>query len=325
MAAFDPRRASRPAGRAGARARRIAGCCLLAGVAGLAAGCGGGGVAPVHPPSGSVVPGSEREHVVGKGDTVYMIAWRHGVDYRALARANGIREPYTIFPGQRLLVPEPGDAVPPASGPGTATGERDAPGEVSVLALGDRPAPALTPLPPPEPAAAPPPKPAAPPSPEPAAAPPLKVPKPAPEPAAGPSRETSPANVVAGVSWTWPTRGKTIGHFSRAGGKGIDVAGAFEQPVRAAAGGRVVYAGGGLIGYGKLVIVKHDGRHLSAYGHNERLHVQEGQVVKGGQHISDMGRSGKGRAMLHFEIRRDGKPVDPLRFLPRRDGGQGGA
>ena len=314
MAVFDPRRANRPTSRAGARAFRIAGCCLLAGVAGLVAGCGGAGVAPVHSPSESTVPGRGREHMVGKGDTVYMIAWRHGVDYRALARANGIREPYTIFPGQRLLIPESGDAAPPAFVPGAATGGRDAPGEASVLALGDRPAPALTPLPPPEPAAAPPPK-APKPPPESAAAPAPKAPEP--EPAAGSSNRTSRANVVAGVSWTWPTQGKTIGHFSRAGGKGIDIAGAFEQPVRAAAGGRVVYAGGGLIGYGKLIIVKHDGRHLSAYGHNERLHVQEGQTVKSEQHIADMGRSGRGRTMLHFEIRRDGKPVDPLRFLPR--------
>ena len=315
MAAFDSRRASRIAG-------RTAGCCLLAGLAGFVAGCGGGGVAPVHSPSESVVPGREREHVVGKGDTVYMIAWRYGVDYRALARANGIREPYTIFPGQRLLVPEPGDAAPPASGPDAATSERDAPGEASVLALGDRPAPVLTPLPPPKPAAEPP-------APEPVAAPLPEAPKtetaagssrktPAPaEPVAKTSHKTLPANVAAGVSWTWPTEGKTIGHFSHAGGKGIDIAGSFEQPVRAAAGGRVVYAGGGLIGYGKLIIVKHDGRHLSAYGHNERLHVKEGQVVKGGQHIADMGRSGRGRVMLHFEIRRDGKPADPLRFLPR--------
>ena len=317
MAVFD----CHPAGRAAAR--RIVRCCLLAGAAGLAAGCGGGGVAPVHSPSESVVPGIEREHVVGKGDTVYMIAWRHGVDYRVLARANGIREPYTIFPGQRLLIPEPGDAAPPAPEPDTATGERDAPGEAAVLALGDRPAPVLTPLPTPEPAAAPPaPEPVATPSseapkPEPAAGSPRKTPAPAPEPVAKAQDRTSPANVVAGVSWMWPTEGKTIGHFSHAGGKGIDITGAFEQPVHAAAGGRVVYAGGGLIGYGKLVIVKHDGRHLSAYGHNERLHVKEGEAVRGGQHIADMGRSGKGRVMLHFEIRRDGKPVDPLRFLPR--------
>ena len=118
------------------------------------------------------------------------------------------------------------------------------------------------------------------------------------------------------MRWTRPTKGKTIGRFGRGGNKGLDIEGAPEQPIRAAAGGRVVYAGSGLIGYGKLVIVKHDSRHLSAYAHNERLHVGEGDEVAGGQHIADMGRSGKGRVMLHFEIRRDGKPVDPLGFLP---------
>ena len=118
------------------------------------------------------------------------------------------------------------------------------------------------------------------------------------------------------MRWTRPTSGNTISTFGRGGNKGIDIGGTFEQPIRAAAPGRVVYAGSGLIGYGKLVIVKHDSRILSAYAHNERLHVGEGDEVKGGQHIADMGRSGKGRVMLHFEIRRDGKPVDPLRYLP---------
>ena len=118
------------------------------------------------------------------------------------------------------------------------------------------------------------------------------------------------------MSWTRPARGKTIGSFGRGGNKGLDIAGRFEQPVRAAARGQVVYAGSGLVGYGKLVIVKHNARLLSAYAHNERLHVGEGDTVAGGQHIADMGRSGKGRVMLHFEIRRDGKPVDPVRFLP---------
>ena len=121
---------------------------------------------------------------------------------------------------------------------------------------------------------------------------------------------------MAGVSWTRPTQGKTIGGFGRGGNKGLDIGGTFEQPVRAAARGRVVYAGSGLVGYGKLVIVKHNNRLLSAYAHNERLHVGEGDEVAGGQRIADMGRSGKGRAMLHFEIRRDGKPVNPVRYLP---------
>ena len=122
---------------------------------------------------------------------------------------------------------------------------------------------------------------------------------------------------VAGLRWTRPTGGKTISTFGRSGNKGVDIEGVFEQPIRAAAPGRVVYAGSGLIGYGKLVIVKHSSRLLSAYAHNEKLRVGEGDEVEGGQHIADMGRSSKGRVMLHFEIRRDGRPVDPLGFIPR--------
>ena len=108
------RRDTSAADRVGARARGVVGPGLLAGLAALVAGCGGGNVvAPVQSPIESVVPGREREHVVGKGDTLYSIAWRYGIDYRALARANSIRDPYIIHPGQRLLVPGPDDIVAP--------------------------------------------------------------------------------------------------------------------------------------------------------------------------------------------------------------------
>ena len=304
------RRDADAADRIGALARRVVGPVLLVGVAAVVAGCGGGGVAPVHSPMESVVPGREREHVVGKGDTLYSIAWRFGIDYRALAGANSIRDPYTIFPGQRLLVPGPDDVVAPEPAAAAAS-EPVGSGETSVRGVGTAEGPVVVPLPPPSgstaTAAEPPPKP------PPAAPPKPPVAQPASKSAAPPS---SAARLVAGVRWMRPTSGNTISTFGRGGNKGIDIGGTFEQPVRAAAPGRVVYAGGGLIGYGKLVIVKHDSRILSAYAHNERLHVGEGDEVKGGQHIADMGRSGKGRVMLHFEIRRDGKPVDPLRYLP---------
>ena len=117
--------------------------------------------------------------------------------------------------------------------------------------------------------------------------------------------------------WRWPTRGKVIGAFGRSGRKGIDVAGRFGQPVVAAAGGKVVYSGGGLIGYGELIIVKHNKQYLSAYAHNSKLLVQEGAIVKGGQRIAEMGRTGADQVKLHFEIRRNGKPVDPIRYLPK--------
>lgn len=309
-----PRYGMRTAARTGTLAHQAVGLCLFAGLAVFVAGCGGGAIAPVQTLSGPAVPGSGREHVVGRGETVYAIAWRHGVDYRALAQVNSIRDPYTIYPGQRLLIPEPGDVVPLAPEPGPSPSEPAAPGDVSTHGIDTPEAPVIRPMLPPTPE--PPVKPLRkaveepPPVPEP---PPPPVPEPASTPAAEPPLA---ARKVAGLSWTRPTRGKVIKGFGSGGNKGLDIGGAFEQSIRAAARGRVVYAGSGLIGYGKLVIVKHNNRLLSAYAHNERLHVGEGDAVKGGQHIADMGRSGKGHAMLHFEIRRDGKPVDPLRFLP---------
>ena len=122
------------------------------------------------------------------------------------------------------------------------------------------------------------------------------------------------------ISWQWPTKGKIIGKYSArdSGKKGLDIAGKKGQRVYAAAGGEVVYSGNGLRGYGKLVIVKHNDTYFSAYAHNHRLFVQEGKKVTKGQHIADMGSSGTQRVMLHFEVRRNGKPVDPLRYLPRR-------
>ena len=317
------RRATNAADRIGALARRVVGPVLVVGPAAFVAACGGGSVvAPVHSPMESVVPGRDREHVVGKGDTLYSIAWRFGIDYRTLARANSIRDPYTILPGQRLLVPGPDDIVAPEP-EAVAASEPVGSGETSVRGAGTAEGPAVVPLPPPpsgtpvtavEPLPDSPPAAAElPPKPPPATSPKPPVAETAPKSAAPPS---SAARSVAGVRWTRPASGKTISTFGRGGNKGIDIGGTFEQPIHAAARGRVVYAGSGLIGYGKLVIVKHDSRLLSAYAHNERLHVGEGDEVQGGQHIADMGRSGKGSVMLHFEIRRDGRPVDPLRYLP---------
>ena len=304
------------------------------GLAGFIAGCGGGAVAPVHslgePETTAREPGRERKrgYLVARGDTVYSIAWRHGVDYRELARFNSIRDPFTIHPGQRLRIPGPGDVVAPASEMGAAVAEPAGPAVVSTRGTGAQDAPLPKPVPLPAPssiAKAIPPAPAkvpglpAKPVPVPASKAPAKPQRRAePETAAStPSAEPPLATrVAAGLSWTRPTRGKAVGTFGRGGNKGVDVAGEFEQPIRAASRGRVVYAGSGLVGYGKLVIVKHNSRLLSAYAHNERLRVKEGDDVKSGQHIADMGRSAKGRTMLHFEIRRDGKPVDPLRYLP---------
>lgn len=122
------------------------------------------------------------------------------------------------------------------------------------------------------------------------------------------------------ISWQWPTNGKIIGTYSAKdrGIKGIDIAGKAGQPINAAASGTVVYCGDGLRGYGQLIIIKHDDTYFTAYAHNRRLLVKEDQKVNKGQHIADMGNSEADQIMLHFEVRRDGKPVDPLRYLPKR-------
>lgn len=129
-----------------------------------------------------------------------------------------------------------------------------------------------------------------------------------------------PAIEEAKISWQWPTNGKIIGNYSAtdAGKKGLEITGQMGQPVHAAAEGRVVYSGNSLRGYGNLIILKHNEVFYSAYAHNERLLVKDDQLVKKGQHIADMGSSGTDKVMLHFEVRREGKPVDPLQYLPKR-------
>jgi lipoprotein NlpD len=149
------------------------------------------------------------------------------------------------------------------------------------------------------------------PTPAPAADPPPVVarvmPKPMPPPPEGDEK----------VDWVWPAKGKVVTGFSEAASlKGIDIAGSPGQPVTASAGGKVVYAGTGLRGYGKLIIIKHNGTYLSAYAHNKEILVKEGQQVAQGQKIAEMGNTDSDQVKLHFEIRRQGKPVDPLRYLP---------
>lgn len=133
----------------------------------------------------------------------------------------------------------------------------------------------------------------------------------------GAKRPAGPAAVPAG-GWTWPARGQLIRGFGKGDRGGIDIAGRRGQPVVAARDGRVVYTGSGLVGYGRLVIVKHGERLLTAYAHNDRVLVKEGQAVRAGQKIAEMGSTGAERVKLHFEVRRDGKPLNPLKYLPRR-------
>jgi lipoprotein NlpD len=220
-------------------------------------------------------------HQVTRGDTLFSIAWRYGWDYRELAAANGISAPYTIHPGQRIHL------------------DRRAPQTTAS-------APSRPPSPPP---AARPGTPARPSTPAPA-------PTPAP-PARSPSATSTPSGTGA-VTWRWPANGQLISGFSAAGQRGIAIAGREGDPVLAAADGVVVYRGNGLTGYGNLLIIKHNDRWLSAYAHNHDMLVREGERVRIGQRIASMGATGTFRTQLHFEIRRDGQPVDPTSLLPKR-------
>ena len=262
----------------------------------VVAGCGSSGImAPIGPPVKVHEPPS-RIYVVQPGDTLYSIAWRYGTDYRDLAAWNHIPSPYTIYPTQRLT-------LSPAAAPGrraagkrtsnsarSSAAEREAKSRTSresrdaQHASGSALAPADTSV---------------------ARA----------SGAAGSSSHAGARDVSP--QWRWPARGDVIKRFNEDGNKGIDIAGKLGEPVVAAAGGEVVYSGGGLIGYGELIIIKHNHSYLSAYAHNNKLLVKEGDRVSGGQTIAQMGHSGSDRVMLHFEIRRDGKPVDPLPFLSR--------
>ncbi len=130
----------------------------------------------------------------------------------------------------------------------------------------------------------------------------------------------STPTAAAPIEWRWPTSGRVIGGFSAKGSlnKGLNIAGNRGDPVFSAAAGRVVYAGNGLLGYGNLIIINHNDSFLSAYAHNKKLLVKEQEVVKIGQQVAEMGNSGAAETMLHFEIRKEGRPVDPSHYLPPR-------
>ncbi len=258
-------------------------------------------------------PSTASSYTVVRGDTLYGIAFRHGLDYRELARWNGIAAPYTIYPGQHLRTSEgtrstvtASRSVPSMQSPAprvpTTAPATPAPAPVASVPAPVSPPPAssVTPSSPTTPVAAP------------------ATPTPAVEAATTPVVATGASRNVQGIAWRWPTTGQIIGRYVSADStkQGVDVAGNAGQAVVAAADGEVVYSGSGLIGYGELIIVKHSGEFLSAYGHNRARLVREGQAVKAGQQIAEMGRTGASRDMLHFEIRKNGKPVDPLGFLP---------
>ena len=154
-----------------------------------------------------------------------------------------------------------------------------------------------------------------------ATASPVEAPAAAPAPAKAPTPTPTPAASAAAaeeLSFSWPANGQVIAGFDEVKNKGLDIAGKAGDPVLAAADGQVVYAGAGLRGYGNLIIVKHDNTYLTAYAHNQKLLVKEDQKVTRGEKIAEMGNTDADRVKLHFEVRRQGKPVDPARFLANR-------
>jgi lipoprotein NlpD len=227
-------------------------------------------------------------YTVQRGDTLYSIAMDFGVDVRELARWNGLPDASVLRVGQALRVAPPAEATVATVTPITPGGST----EVRPLPAPGGPA-VTAPLPP----SAAPPAPAAPES----------APAAKPDPAPAPSSQ-----------WLWPSAGKVIDGFDAPRNKGIDIGGNEGEPVKAAADGEVVHVGSALRGYGNLVIIRHPGDYVTAYGHNRKILVSQGQQVKRGQPIAELGRTDSDRPKLHFEIRHQGKPLDPVKYLPPR-------
>ncbi|WP_245541857.1 peptidoglycan DD-metalloendopeptidase family protein [Uliginosibacterium gangwonense] len=323
---------------------------MIAGLCALASGCATkGGPAPVESrgPGAAAstveVPAVARPgyYIVKRGDTLYSIAHQYERDYRDVAAWNNLGDANVIKQGQELrVVPPEGSstvvskplAPPPAiesrpldgstsrpispAGTGTATsvgvttpptsaGNKTEPkgGRIAYsaqawkdLQAGLKPGGTA------------------------AASAPAASSAPASKPAqtAG-GKPGSASGADDDVDWVWPSTGKVIAGFNDSTNKGLDIAGNIGDPVLAAGAGRVVYVGTGVRGYGNLVIVKHNNsNYISAYAHNSEVFVKEGQTVQKGQKIAALGNSDADRPKLHFEIRRQGSPVDPLKYLPNR-------
>ncbi|KAB2927364.1 MAG: peptidoglycan DD-metalloendopeptidase family protein [Dechloromonas sp.] len=257
-------------------------------------------------------------YTVKRGDTLYRIAMENGQDYRDIATWNNIANPGSIKEGQilRVIPPvsveaSPGvQATPVAVGGVVEARPLDAPA-TTVQPGGLKTEPRVGKEPYSDEAYA-------------------RLNRPGesqPLAPAEPRMENKPEqNVVASapvsapddVPWIWPSAGKVVAPYSESGNKGLDFGGKSGDPVIAAGEGKVVYAGAGLRGYGELVIIKHNAAFLSAYAHNRKILVKEGQQVSRGQKIAEMGNTDSDSVKLHFEIRKQGKPVDPAQYLPKR-------
>ena len=228
----------------------------------------------------SVVQNTSGYHIVAERDTLYSIAWRYNYDYKQVASWNEIKAPYTIYPGQVIRLKPVLKKKGTNLNNSTDTAKKQ---------------PVKQPLP-------------------------KKEAKPVVKKATQVAKKKpSTTSLPKGpVKWNWPTIGKISKTNSPTAKKGLNILGRAGQRVKAAATGEVVYSGGGLVGYGKLIIIKHNDTYLSAYAYNSKLLVKEGDIVKAGQAISEMGQDHTGRTLLHFEIRKNGKPVNPTQYLPKK-------
>jgi lipoprotein NlpD len=258
--------------------------------------------AVVKQPPGFENAGKPGYYTVKPGDTLIRIGLDTGQSYKDITRWNAIENPNRIEVGQVLRIVPPvvgGDVVavtkPVTSGAVTSapiSGPTPLPSATGVAAAGAAATAAAS-----------------------AAVPSKTASAPAAAPAATAATPTASED---DLGWIWPGKGNVIAGFDEVKNKGVDIAGASGDAVLAAAEGKVVYAGAGLRGYGNLIILKHNNTFLSAYAHNKALLVKEDQTVKKGQKIAEMGDSDAERVKLHFEVRRQGKPVDPLKYLPAK-------
>lgn len=272
---------------------------------------------------------NSQRYTVKSGDTLYFIAWRYKIDFKQLAQWNDLPEPYQVYPGDKLLINPPDFVARPQTRSTASRKKHSASLSAYTVRKGDTlysiarqqglpvgrivalnklsrpytiyPGQRLS----------------------------LKSMGSAPNRVvAKKPRSTAiakqPGAKVVGLpnpsKWLWPTEGKVVKGFkgSKTIQQGIDISGRMGQTVNSAATGVVVYSGSGLVNYGQLVIVKHNENFLSAYGYNSKLLVKEGDKVKAGQAIAKMGRVGQGAPLLHFEIRKYGKPINPIGHLPKR-------
>lgn len=221
-------------------------------------------------------------HIVKKGETLYSIAWGYGYDFRDVSDWNQIGAPYTIFPGQVIRLKPSLNVTNKSLQPGPVVAKKTN-GEVKKNIKPEIKATATTEQ----------------------------------KPVTKQTKAKKTRAASGKVVWQWPVKGKIIKSNLPTSKKGLDIGGKFGQDIKTAAAGDVVYSGSGLLGYGRLIIIKHNETYLSAYAHNSALLVQEGDEVVAGQKIAKMGKTSGGQVLLHFEIRKNGQSINPVGLLPK--------